>query len=243
MSLPDSSARPTSLCIHLVEKLVSKFARQDEGRLEGDQAAFGGAVVQNFEHQLRGRCRPWPPAPCPRRSLETCSPGPGSGSAWPAAPARTAAVVEQLAHDLEIGLARSNTALSPPIMNVSVRLFGAGLRAGAGRIEKVRSLGGERLRRSLGSPPARWCCNRRRSRRSRTPSMSPFCADGDFARHVGIADAIENEVGVLGDFLGRGAGVRLALFRKLLRLRAVFDHKRHFVAGVSNEGAGPWDIP
>jgi hypothetical protein len=40
----------------------------------------------------------------------------------------------------------------------------------------------------------------------------------DRARHRGGADAIENEIGLLGHFLGRGAGDALALLRKFLRL-------------------------
>ena len=110
-----------SLCIHFTLKLVEKSRLKNERRLVRDQSGLGGAVVQDLQHQFRVDAGLRGQHHALVERLQDVGKDQILGEFRVQPHARPAAVVQALAHGLEVAArTRSKTSLSPPIMNVSV---------------------------------------------------------------------------------------------------------------------------
>lgn len=140
-----------------------------------------------------------------------------------------AAIVEYFPHRFEIWFGSFERRQFASDHEGQSALLGPRFRSGAGSIQKVRPLRGKRRADRLADGRRDGAAIGGHAART-NPFEQPISPDGDVPRHVAVADAVENEIGSLGNFARSRADNCVARLGNLDRFRRRVRPQRDLVA-------------
>src|ERR1035438_7006317 len=215
----------------LGREVGGEVAGEDKGGFVGDEAALGGAVVEDFEHEIGIDAALGREHHALVEGHQQIAKNEVLGELGLQAHARAAAIVEAFAHGFEVGSSSFEDGLVAANHEGQGAAGGSGGGAGAGGVEKINTFGSEGLA-DLAAFAGADGAGIRDDGAGTGPFDDAVLAEDDLAGHVGIAEAEENEIGIFSHLARCIEGAALLFGGQCAGLIDSVGPERHFVTGA-----------